>query len=159
MFLNNSQACMDSALEALAESLDYFYDNTSRLSPKIRETLTTHFETRRDDVMALRESARLHMKILPRDADVERDDYRWLWSRLKGVVGGNSQVLLNDFQEQERAVMRALGNAWTYPLPEEIDPMIEQLLLRCRALLRDIFACQQHTHNRLQKRNRNPPLD
>lgn len=155
MFLNNRQAAMDSALEALAESLDYFYDNTSRLSPEPREMLTAHFERRRNDVLALRESARLHMKILPRDADLERDDYRWLWSRLKGVVGGNSQVLLNDLQEQERAVMQALGNAWTYPLPEEIEPIMERLVLRCRALLRDVFICQQHSNSRRQKRKRN----
>lgn len=142
MLLNNRQAAMDSALETLAESLDYFYDHTGRLASTARDVLMPHFDMRRGDVDALKACVRDSMQMLPREADRERDDYRWLWSRLKGVVGGNTHVLLSDLLEQERAVMRALSDAWTYPLPPDVEPLLERLILRCRALLRALFEQQ-----------------
>lgn len=143
MFLDNRQAAMDSALEALAESLDYFYDNTSRLDDSVRSVLTPHFEARRSDVIELRRLSRELLKLLPRDADVERDDYLWLWSRLKSFVGDNDQVLLHDMLEQEKVIMQALARALTHPLPDEIEPVMERIFRGCRNLIRQLYDAQQ----------------
>ncbi len=78
MFLDNRQVAMDSVLEALADSIDYFQDNLERLRPSLRETLKPHYEARAKALQKLQELARRHLKMLPRDADVERDDYIWL---------------------------------------------------------------------------------
>ena len=56
MFLDNRQVAMDSVLEALADSLDYFQDNLERLRPTLRDTLKPHYEQRRTDLDELREA-------------------------------------------------------------------------------------------------------
>lgn len=103
MFLDNRQVAMDSALEALADSIDYFQDNLERLRPSLRDALKPHFEERGRLMRELQSLARRHLDLLPRDADVERDDYMWLWSRLKSFVGNDSQVLINELLEQDLA--------------------------------------------------------
>ncbi|MFO7910160.1 MAG: histidinol dehydrogenase, partial [Halomonas sp.] len=102
MFLDNRQVAMDSVLEALADSIDYFQDNIERLRPSLRDTLKPYYEQRLQQMGQLQQLARTHLKMLPRDADVERDDFLWLWSRLKSFVGNDSQVLINELLEQER---------------------------------------------------------
>ncbi|MEC8918948.1 MAG: hypothetical protein VX796_15235, partial [Pseudomonadota bacterium] len=87
MFLDNRQVAMDSVLEALADSLDYFQDNLDRLRPALRNALKPHYEERGAAMRELQQLVREHLDILPRDADVERDDYLWLWSRIKSFVG------------------------------------------------------------------------
>ena len=81
--------------------------------------------------------------MLPRDADVERDDYLWLWSRIKSFVGNDSAVLLGELLEQERVLMQALGNAFTHPLPDPLEPALERCWKNCRALIREITKLQQ----------------
>ena len=107
MFLDNRQVAMDSVLEALADSIDYFQDNIERLRPTLRDALKPHYTERLNQMRKLQELARAHLKMLPRDADVERDDFLWLWSRLKSFVGNDSQVLINELLEQERVLMQA----------------------------------------------------
>lgn len=143
MFLDNRQVAMDSVLEALADSLDYFQDNLERLRPSLRETLKPHYETRSKDMHELQELARRHLKLLPRDADVERDDYLWLWSRLKSFVGNDSQVLLGELLEQERVLMQAMATLYTHPLPETIEPLIERCWKGCRSLIRELYRLQK----------------
>lgn len=146
MFLDNRQVAVDSLLEALADSLDYFQDNHERLRPSLCESLMPHYEERKEAMLELRRLARMHLRLLPRDADTERDDYLWLWSRLKSFVSNDSQVLVNELLEQERVLMQALATVFTHPLPDSIEPVIERCWKGCRTLIRQLY--------RLQKRRR-----
>lgn len=143
MFLDNRQVAMDSLLEALADSLDYFQDNHERLRPSLRDTLKPHYEERDEAMHELRALARKHLRLLPRDADLERDDYLWLWSRLKSFVGNDSQVLIGELLEQERVLMQALATVNTHPLPDPIEPVIERCWKGCRALIRELYRLQK----------------
>ncbi|MFO8047312.1 MAG: hypothetical protein R6U30_15810 [Halomonas sp.] len=143
MFLDNRQVAMDSALEALADSIDYFQDNLERLRPSLRDALKPHYEARSRSMSKLQELARQHLNMLPRDADVERDDYMWLWSRLKSFVGNESQVVIGELLEQERVLMQALSTLYTHPLPDAIEPVIEECLKGCRALIRELYNLQK----------------
>ncbi|SDM01593.1 hypothetical protein SAMN05661010_03111 [Modicisalibacter muralis] len=143
MFLDNRQVAMDSVLEALADSLDYFQDNLERLRPSLRDALKPHYDERSEAMRELRTLAKRHLKLLPRDADVERDDYLWLWSRLKSFVGDDSQVLVGELLEQERVVMQALSTLYTHPLPDPIEPVIERCWKGCRALIRELYRLQK----------------
>ncbi|MGQ7249967.1 hypothetical protein ACUN9Y_21845 [Halomonas sp. V046] len=145
MFLDNRQVAMDSVLEALADSIDYFQDNLERLRPSLRDALEPHFETRKKTMRKLQSLARRHLDLLPRDADVERDDYMWLWSRLKSFVGNDSQVLINELLEQERVLMQALSTLFTHPLPGPIEPVIEECWKGCRSLIRVLYDLQKET--------------
>ncbi|MDR5899741.1 hypothetical protein QC823_12165 [Halomonas vilamensis] len=148
MFLDNRQVAMDSALEALADSIDYFQDNVERLRPSLREALKPHYEQRLEQMRKLQELARTHLKMLPRDADVERDDFLWLWSRLKSFVGNDSQVLINELLEQERVLMQALSTLFTHPLPDSIEPVIEACMKNCRQLIRELYGLQKRKPRR-----------
>ncbi|AMD02166.1 MULTISPECIES: hypothetical protein [Halomonas] len=143
MFLDNRQVAMDSVLEALADSIDYFQDNLERLRPSLRETLKPHYEARVKAMRQLQELARHHLKMLPRDADVERDDYMWLWSRLKSFVGNESQVVIGELLEQERVLMQALSTLFTHPLPDPLEPIVEECWQQCRALIRELYRLQK----------------
>ena len=143
MFLDNRQVAMDSVLEALADSIDYFQDNHERLKPALRQALTPYFEARDESMRELQELSRKHLDLLPRDADVERDDYMWLWSRLKSFVGDDSQVLINELLEQERVLMQALSTLFTHPLPEPIEAVIEDCWKNCRSLIRELYRQQK----------------
>ncbi|SEN62548.1 hypothetical protein [Halomonas caseinilytica] len=148
MFLDNRQVAMDSALEALADSIDYFQDNLERLQPSLRDALKPHFEERGRLMRELQALARRHLNLLPRDADVERDDYMWLWSRLKSFVGNDSQVLINELLEQERVLMQALSTLLTHPLPDAIEPVIEECWRNCRSLIRELYRLQKQRQKR-----------
>lgn len=148
MFLDNRQVAMDSALEALADSIDYFQDNLERLRPTLRDVLKPHYEARAKSIRELQELARKHLSMLPRDADVERDDYLWLWSRLKGFVGNESQVVIGELLEQERVLMQALATLYTHPLPDAIEPVLEECWKGCRALIRQLYALQKKRQRR-----------
>ncbi|MBB3331799.1 hypothetical protein BDK63_002683 [Halomonas campaniensis] len=148
MFLDNRQVAMDSVLEALADSIDYFQDNLERLRPSLRDTLKPHYEARDRSMHELQELARQHLNMLPRDADVERDDYMWLWSRLKSFVGNESQVVIGELLEQERVLMQALSTLYTHPLPEPIEPVIEACWKGCRGLIRELYALQKQRQRR-----------
>lgn len=143
MFLDNRQVAMDSALEALADSIDYFQDNLERLDPSLRDALKPHYEARAKAMGELQELAKHHLNLLPRDADVERDDYLWLWSRLKSFVGNDSQVLIGELLEQERVLMQALATLYTHPLPDDIEPVLEECWKGCRALIRELYTLQK----------------
>ncbi|TFH87921.1 hypothetical protein EQG41_03110 [Billgrantia azerbaijanica] len=143
MFLDNRQVAMDSVLEALADSIDYFQDNLERLRPSLREALKPHYEARAKAMRDLRELARHHLKLLPRDADVERDDYLWLWSRLKSFVGNESQVVIGELLEQERVLMQALATLYTHPLPDPLEGAVESCWKGCRALIRELYQLQK----------------
>ncbi|MCG6659257.1 hypothetical protein HOP52_15975 [Halomonas campisalis] len=143
MFLDNRQVAMDSVLEALADSIDYFQDNLERLRPSLREALKPHYEARAKAMRQLGEQARRHLNLLPRDADVERDDYMWLWSRLKSFVGNESQVVIGELLEQERVLMQALATLLTHPLPDALEPTVEQCWQECRALIRELYRQQK----------------
>ncbi|MBZ9557405.1 MULTISPECIES: hypothetical protein [Modicisalibacter] len=143
MFLDNRQVAMDNVLEALADSLDYFQDNLERLRPTLREALESHYDERSEAMRELQTLAKRHLNLLPRDADVERDDYLWLWSRLKSFVGDDSQVLVGELLEQERVVMQSLSTLYTHPLPDEIEPVIERCWKGCRALIRELYKLQK----------------
>ncbi|OHV09953.1 hypothetical protein [Kushneria phosphatilytica] len=148
MFLDNRQAAIDGLLEALADSLDYFQDNAARLPGHLREQFGPVFEERREEVRKLQKLARRHLKLLPRDADVERDDYLWLWSRLKSFVGNDVQVLIRELLEQERVLMQALSNAFTHPLPEDMEAVMEQLWRNCRRMIQLLYRHQERHQKR-----------
>ncbi|MWJ29345.1 hypothetical protein LG290_10865 [Halomonas sediminis] len=148
MFLDNRQVAMDNALEALADSIDYFQDNLERLRPSLRDALKPHYEARLEQMHKLQELARTHLKMLPREADVERDDFLWLWSRLKSFVGNDSQVLINELLEQERVLMQALSTLFTHPLPAPIEPVVEECIKGCRTLIRELYALQKQKARR-----------
>lgn len=143
MFLDNRQVAMDSVMEALADSLDYFQDNLERLRPSLRDTLKPLYEARDKDTKELQRLAKRYLKLLPRDADVERDDYLWLWSRLKSFVGNDSEVLLGELLEQERVLMQALATLYTHPIPDAIEPVIERCWKGCRELIRELYRLQK----------------
>jgi len=143
MFLDNRQVAMDSALEAMADSIDYFQDNLERLRPSLRDSLKPHYDARAKCMRKLQALSRKHLNLLPRDADVERDDYMWLWSRLKSFVGNESQVVIGELLEQERVLMQALSTLFTHPLPEPIEPVIEDCWKGCRALIRELYRLQK----------------
>jgi hypothetical protein len=143
MFLDNRQVAMDGVLEALADSIDYFQDNLERLRPSLREALKPHYEARAKAMRQLQELAKHHLKLLPRDADVERDDYMWLWSRLKSFVGNESQVVIGELLEQERVLMQALSTLFTHPLPDPLEPIVEECWQQCRALIRELYRLQK----------------
>lgn len=148
MFLDNRQVAMDSVLEALADSIDYFQDNIERLRPSLRDTLKPYYENRLQKMGELQQLARTHLKMLPRDADVERDDFLWLWSRLKSFVGNDSQVLINELLEQERVLMQALSTLFTHPLPDPMEPVVEECMKGCRQLIRELYLLQKRKARR-----------
>ncbi|MFG6667571.1 hypothetical protein ACGK9R_10720 [Halomonas sp. HNIBRBA4712] len=148
MFLDNRQVAMDSVLEALADSIDYFQDNLERLRPSLRDTLKPYYAARLKQMRKLQALARTHLKMLPRDADVERDDFLWLWSRLKSFVGNDSQVLINELLEQERVLMQALSTLFTHPLPDPIEPVIDEAMKACRELIRELYSLQKQRTRR-----------
>ncbi|GAA3906922.1 hypothetical protein GCM10022228_16450 [Halomonas cibimaris] len=148
MFLDNRQVAMDSALEALADSIDYFQDNIERLRPSLRESLKPLYEERLQQMHKLQRLARQYLKMLPRDADVERDDFLWLWSRLKSFVGNDSQVLINELLEQERVLMQALSTLFTHPLPDPVEPIVEECMKGCRRLIRELYGMQKRKARR-----------
>ncbi|MDR9438814.1 MAG: hypothetical protein RI841_04845 [Halomonas sp.] len=148
MFLDNRQVAMDSALEAMADSIDYFQDNLERLRPSLRDSLKPHYEARAKSMHELQELSRKHLNLLPRDADVERDDYMWLWSRLKSFVGNESQVVIGELLEQERVLMQSLSTLFTHPLPEPMEPVIEECWKGCRALIRELYRLQKQRPKR-----------
>ncbi|SHM43725.1 hypothetical protein [Vreelandella subglaciescola] len=148
MFLDNRQVAMDSVLEALADSIDYFQDNIERLRPSLRECLKPLYEERLKQMHKLQRLARKHLKMLPRDADVERDDFLWLWSRLKSFVGNDSQVLISELLEQERVLMQALSTLFTHPLPDPIEPVVEECMKGCRQLIRELYGLQKRKARR-----------
>ncbi|MGS2743951.1 hypothetical protein ACLUEY_02805 [Vreelandella aquamarina] len=148
MFLDNRQVAMDSVLEALADSIDYFQDNIERLRPSLRDTLKPYYENRLQKMGELQQLARTHLKMLPRDADVERDDFLWLWSRLKSFVGNDSQVLINELLEQERVLMQALSTLFTHPLPDPVEPVVEECMKGCRQLIRELYQLQKRKTRR-----------
>ncbi|TDO06193.1 MULTISPECIES: hypothetical protein [Halomonas] len=148
MFLDNRQVAMDSALEAMADSIDYFQDNLERLGPTLRDRLEPHYEARKKSMHELQELARKHLNLLPRDADVERDDYMWLWSRLKSFVGNENQVVIGELLEQERVLMQALSTLFTHPLPDPMEPVIEECWKGCRALIRELYRLQKQRPKR-----------
>ena len=148
MFLDNRQVAMDSVLEALADSIDYFQDNIERLRPSLRDTLKPYYENRLQKMGELQQLARTHLKMLPRDADVERDDFLWLWSRLKSFVGNDSQVLINELLEQERVLMQALSTLFTHPLPDPVEPVVEECMKGCRQLIRELYQLQKRKPRR-----------
>jgi len=148
MFLDNRQVAMDSVLEALADSIDYFQDNIERLRPSLRDTLKPYYENRLQKMGELQQLARTHLKMLPRDADVERDDFLWLWSRLKSFVGNDSQVLINELLEQERVLMQALSTLFTHPLPDPVEPVVEECMKGCRHLIRELYQLQKRKPRR-----------
>lgn len=134
---------MDSVLEALADSIDYFQDNIERLRPSLRDCLKPLYEERLAQMRKLQRLARKHLRMLPRDADVERDDFLWLWSRLKSFVGNDSQVLINELLEQERVLMQALSTLFTHPLPDSVEPVVEDCMKDCRRLIRELYGMQK----------------
>ncbi|MDX1466648.1 MAG: hypothetical protein R3215_13200 [Halomonas sp.] len=148
MFLDNRQVAMDSALEAMADSIDYFQDNLERLHPALRDSLKPHYEARSRSMQKLQELSRKHLNLLPRDADVERDDYMWLWSRLKSFVGNESLVVIGELLEQERVLMQALSTLFTHPLPEPLEPVIEECWKGCRSLIRELYRLQKQRQKR-----------
>ncbi len=148
MFLDNRQVAMDSVLEALADSIDYFQDNIERLRPSLRECLKPLYEERLKQMHKLQRLARKHLKMLPRDADVERDDFLWLWSRLKSFVGNDSQVLISELLEQERVLMQALSTLFTHPLPDPVEPVVEECMKGCRQLIRELYGLQKRKARR-----------
>ena len=148
MFLDNRQVAMDNVLEALADSLDYFQDNLERLRDFHFCALKPHYTERLKQMRKLQELARAHLKMLPRDADVERDDFLWLWSRLKSFVGNDSQVLINELLEQERVLMQALSTLFTHPLPDPIEPVVDECMRGCRKLIRELYNLQKRNTRR-----------
>jgi hypothetical protein len=154
MFLDNRQVAMDSVLEALADSIDYFQDNQERLQPELKEAMEPYFEERARSMRKLQGMARKYLGLLPRDADAERDDYLWLWSRLKSIVSSDSQVLINELLEQERVLMQALSTLFTHPLPNSVEPVIESCWLNCRGLIRELYALQKETSRQARPRGR-----
>lgn len=148
MFLDNRQVAMDSVLEALADSIDYFQDNIERLRPSLRDILKPLYEERLKQMHQLQRLARKHLKMLPRDADVERDDFLWLWSRLKSFVGNDSQVLISELLEQERVLMQALSTLFTHPLPDPVEPVVEECMKGCRQLIRELYGLQKRKARR-----------
>ncbi|HSH47853.1 MAG TPA: hypothetical protein VK991_04650 [Halomonas sp.] len=154
MFLDNRQVAMDNVLEALADSIDYYQDNLERLQPELKEVMEPYFEERAQSMRKLQGMARKYLGLLPRDADVERDDYMRLWSRLKSFVSSDSQVLINELLEQERVLMQALSTLFTHPLPNSVEPVIESCWLNCRGLIRELYALQKEVSRRSRPRGR-----
>lgn len=154
MFLDNRQVAMDSVLEALADSVDYFQDNRERLSPELKEAFKPYFEERKRSMRKLQAMARKYLGLLPRDADVERDDYLRLWSRLKSFVSSDEQVLINELLEQERVLMQSLSTLFTHPLPNSVEPVIESCWLNCRGLIRELYTLQKETTRQPRGRSR-----
>ncbi|MGO2415829.1 hypothetical protein [Cobetia crustatorum] len=142
MFLDNRQVAMDSVQEALADSLDYFEDNAERLRPGLLKAFEPFYARRVELKQALETETRKHLSLMPRDADVERDDYMWLWSRLKSIVSNDNQVLINELLEQERVLMQACSTAFTHPLPDSIEKVLEGCFSNCRSLIRELYRHQ-----------------
>lgn len=142
MILDNRQTDIDRACESLAESLDYFYDNTSRLYAPAREVLTPCFEKRRADTLALRRMSSEALAMLPRGQNDEWEEFRWLWSRLKSVVKGSQQVILREMREHERTVMVDTAKAMAHRLPDEMDQLLERIFLSSRRVLKALYDAQ-----------------
>ncbi|MFU8805086.1 MAG: twin-arginine translocation signal domain-containing protein, partial [Bradymonadaceae bacterium] len=46
---------------------------------------------------------------------------------------------VGELLEQERVLMQALSTLYTHPLPDEIEPVKEECLKGCRALIRELY--------------------
>ena len=52
-------------------------------------------------------------------------------------------MVIGELLEQERVLMQALSTLYTHPLPDEIEPVIEECWKGCRALIRELYAQQK----------------
>ncbi|OPX56245.1 hypothetical protein SAMN02745127_00659 [Oceanospirillum multiglobuliferum] len=128
MLLDESQAALSELIEMLHESLDDYQDNLQRVHHSdIAEEFNGAMNYRNQLLNQLEENARLELRLLPRAADTEREDFNHLWSKLKSLVMDELPLLLRERAEQERQLIALTARCQSYDYPEVITQTLTEL--------------------------------
>lgn len=146
MLLDESQAALSELIETLHESLDDYQNNLQRVHHSdIAEEFNGAMNYRSELLNQLETSARIELKLLPRAADTEREDFNHLWSKLKSLVMDELPLLLRERAEQERQLIALTARCQSYDYPANIQQGLSQLHLHLTEQLAQIKQFQ-HQH-------------
>lgn len=128
MLLDEAQTAVSDLLEALHESLDDYQDNLQRLhNAEIAQDFNDAMNRRTELLDALEDKVRSELAIRPRAADIEREDFHHLWSKLKSLVFDEQILMLQERAEQERHLIALVTRCQSYDYPETITEQLQQL--------------------------------
>lgn len=128
MLLDESQAALSDLLETLHESLDDYQENLQRLhNPAIAEEFNDAMNQRTALVETLEHHIRTELALRPRAADIEREDFHHLWSKLKSLVIDEQELLLQERADQERQLLSLLARCESYDYPDTISRQLSAL--------------------------------
>lgn len=147
MLLNESQAALSDLLEALYESLDDYEENLQRLHQSaIAQAFNDAMNQRSQQVAALEKSVKETLALRPRAADIEREDFHHLWSKLKSLVFDEQTLMLQERAEQERQLISLLARCESYDYSEPVQKKLEALHQHIAAQLLQIKQFQDEMH-------------
>ena len=128
MLLDDAQTALSDLLEMLHESLDDYQDNLQRLhNPTIAQAFNDAMNERTVLVNVLEQSAKTVLSLRPRAADTEREDFHYLWSKLKSLVIDEQELMLQERAEQERQLISLIARCESYDYPEAIEQQLKVL--------------------------------
>jgi len=128
MLLDDTQTVLSDLLEMLHESLDDYQDNLQRLhNPDIAQEFNGAMNERAALIEALEETAKAAFSLRPRAADTEREDFHYLWSKLKSLVIDEQELMLQERAEQERQLISLIARCESYDYPEAIEQQLKVL--------------------------------
>lgn len=128
MLLDEAQTAISDLLEALHESLDDYQDNLQRLHhTEIAQKFNDAMNQRTKLVNTLEEQVKTELSLRPRAADIEREDFHHLWSKLKSLVFDEQELMLSERAEQERQLISLVVRCESYDYPEKVENQLKQL--------------------------------
>lgn len=144
MLLDEAQTAVSDLLEALHESLDDYQENLQRLhNAEIAQAFNAAMNQRITIVDALEERIKSELSLRPRAADIEREDFHHLWSKLKSLVFDGQELMLQERAEQERQLLSMVARCESFDYPESIEQQLEILHQHLTEQLRQIKQFQQ----------------
>ena len=143
MLLDEAQTAVSDLLEALHEALDDYQENLQRLhNAEIAQTFNAAMNQRITIVDALEERIKSELSLRPRAADIEREDFHHLWSKLKSLVFDGQELMLQERAEQERQLLSMVARCESFDYPESIKNQLETLHQHLTEQLRQIKQFQ-----------------
>ncbi|MFO7910175.1 MAG: hypothetical protein R6U42_09270 [Halomonas sp.] len=64
------------------------------------------------------------------------------------VAAQEGKARSGDAVEQERVLMQALSTLFTHPLPDPVEPVVEECMKGCRQLIRELYQLQKRKPRR-----------
>ncbi len=144
MLLDEAQTAVSDLIEALHESLDDYQDNLQRLHrTEIAQEFNDAMNQRTQLVNTLEECIKEELSLRPRAADTEREDFHYLWSKLKSLVFDEQEMMLQERAEQERQLISLVARCESFDYPENISQQLKKLHQHLAEQLNQIKQFQQ----------------